>query len=125
MRVSFVRTAHLTFKMAINLIRPPYIVDAGPCPGVYFSEEAYKDHLKRQGIQHPLDVGVKLVSTETFEEEVAPIEAEICSEAYARQQFEEFFASCERGGGHNIRVELRKTIHGVRFVAIADWDDMS
>jgi hypothetical protein len=43
--------------VGINLMKPPFVVDAGPCPGVYLSEEAYKDHLKRSGIQHPLEGG--------------------------------------------------------------------
>lgn len=42
--------------MAIHLMKPLFIVDAGPCPGVYFSERTYQDHLGRSGIQHPLDM---------------------------------------------------------------------
>lgn len=34
----------------ILLMRPPHVVEAGPCPGVYFSSEAYEEHLKRQNI---------------------------------------------------------------------------
>lgn len=53
--------------MAINLMQPPYLVEVGPCPGVYFSKESYGnhlkayfnensygDHLKLLKIQHPL-----------------------------------------------------------------------
>lgn len=36
--------------MAVNLPRPLYIVDAGSCPGVYFSKEGYKEYCKQKGI---------------------------------------------------------------------------
>jgi len=35
----------------IFLTQPPYIVDAGPCPGVYSSAEGYHSYLKMKGIE--------------------------------------------------------------------------
>jgi hypothetical protein len=35
----------------IFLAQPPFIVDAGPCPGVYASAEAYHGYLKMKGIE--------------------------------------------------------------------------
>lgn len=36
--------------MTIHPTCPPFVVEAGPCPGVYFSREAYEEHLQRKGI---------------------------------------------------------------------------
>jgi hypothetical protein len=36
--------------MPTNLMRPPYIVDAGPFPGVYLSHKAYQNHCRAQGV---------------------------------------------------------------------------
>ena len=41
--------------MSINLPRPLFIVEVGPCPGAYFSKESYGEHLKRLGIKDSLD----------------------------------------------------------------------
>ncbi len=130
--------------MTIHLMKPPYIVDAGPCSGVYLSEEAYGDHLKRSGIRHPLDVmgeemkimmpahtgdpeidealheGVEVQARE----DVRPVNAELCSPDEADQKFQEFFERYTQGGGSNLRVELVSGLTGIRFTLVSSWDDM-
>lgn len=33
--------------------QPLFVVECGPCAGVYYSREAYEEHLKNQGISYP------------------------------------------------------------------------
>lgn len=114
----------------IDLIRHPIVVEAGPYPGVYQDEEAYRNRLRRAGIKHPLgcipkDLSKTIVHTNpepTTEVPVRQIETILCSEDEARDKFEEFFTRYERGGGSNLRVELVRGLPGIRFVLVGDWD---
>lgn len=116
--------------------RPPCFVDAGPCPGIYASEEAYMSHLKRQGIKHPLGDFQPMPennwpkmselppeTTREVDTEIRPIVAEPCSEEEARKKLEEFFVIYERANGSNLRVELVWGVPGIRFALVGDWEE--
>ena len=137
--------------MTINLMKPPFIVDAGPRPGVYASAEAYENHLKHSGIEHPLNMNplnrmrdeMKL-STGCFtgdpeldeklhkgEEvtppevtEIKPIECTPKTWDEVDQLFEELKQRCRDGGGEGLRAELTSTLAGARLVVVFDWEDM-